>query len=182
MFHGWVKFRIQVQQTGFFLIFQGIENLQIRTKNSNYAKFSHCQQKIVPLLSISGFLILYSSYITYFYGCLCKLSLTHAGWLAEFHVLVNSAIFSCDQAALRKLLSIRLSACPSVCHTFFTMFLWSFHHEIFRSDVHAKAQGQRSKSQSEVKTNFAIIWAFPDCNFSLNSQMATKWGPNLEVA
>ena len=40
------------------------------------------------------------------------------------------AYFSCDPVALRALLSVRLS----VCHTFFTMFLSSYHHEIFRSD------------------------------------------------
>ena len=29
--------------------------------------------------------------------------------------------------------SVRLSVCPSVCHTFLTMFSSSYHHEIFRS-------------------------------------------------
>ena len=29
--------------------------------------------------------------------------------------------------------SVRLSVCPSVCHTFLTMFPSSYHHEIFRS-------------------------------------------------
>ena len=62
--------------------------------------------------------------------------------------------FSCDQAALWMVQSVRLSVrpsvCLSVCHTFFTMFPSSYHHEIFRStmvksDVHAKGQGQRSK-------------------------------------
>ena len=73
--------------------------------------------------------------------------------------------FSCDQAALWMVQSVRLSDClsvclsiclsvrPSVCHTFFTLFLCSHHHEIMtfsgittndRSDVHAKGQGQRS--------------------------------------
>ena len=42
-------------------------------------------------------------------------------------------IFSCDQAALRTHLSVRLSVRPSVCHTFFTTYLSSYHHEIFRS-------------------------------------------------
>ena len=42
------------------------------------------------------------------------------------------AIFSCDQAALRTLLSV----CPSVCHTFFTMFPSSYHPEIFRRYYH----------------------------------------------
>ena len=45
--------------------------------------------------------------------------------------------FSCDQAALRTPLSVCLSVCLSVrlsvCHTLFIMFLWSYHHKIFRS-------------------------------------------------
>ena len=68
-------------------------------------------------------------------------------------------VFSCDQAALRTLLSVRLSVHLSVCHTFFTMFLSSYHHEfsevitIDKSDVHAKSQGQRSKVKvTEVTT------------------------------
>ena len=48
--------------------------------------------------------------------------------------LTNSClIFSCDQAALQMVFSVRLSVCPSVCHTFLTMFPSSYHHEIFRS-------------------------------------------------
>ena len=46
-------------------------------------------------------------------------------------------IFSCDQAALQMVFSVRpsvrLSVCPSVCHTFLTMFPSLYHHEIFRS-------------------------------------------------
>ena len=38
-------------------------------------------------------------------------------------------IFSCDQAALWMVFSVRLS----VCHTFLSMFPSSYHHEIFRS-------------------------------------------------
>ena len=69
----------------------------------------------------------------------------------------GSSIFSCDQAALWMVFSVRLSVCPSVrlsvclsvcpsvrlsvcpsvrlsvCHTFLTMFPSSYHHEIFRS-------------------------------------------------
>ena len=64
-------------------------------------------------------------------------------------------------------LSVRPSICLSVCHTFFTMFPLSYHHEIFRSyyhwvitndrsDVHAKAQGQISKVKiTEVKPQFS---------------------------
>ena len=73
--------------------------------------------------------------------------------------------------------SVKMSICPSiqmsVCHTFFIMFLSSYHHEIFmsyyKSDVHAKDQGQRSKR-------------FLDCNSNLNSHMAMKWCTNLAVA
>ena len=45
----------------------------------------------------------------------------------------NFSVFSCDQAALQMVFSVRLSVCPSVCHTFLTMFPSSYHHEIFRS-------------------------------------------------
>ena len=41
--------------------------------------------------------------------------------------------FSCDQAALLKRPSIRLYVCSSAWHFFSTMFLSSYHHEIFRS-------------------------------------------------
>ena len=48
------------------------------------------------------------------------------------------SLFSCDQAALQMVfavcLSVRLSVCPSVRHTFLTMFPSSDHHESFRSN------------------------------------------------
>ena len=54
---------------------------------------------------------------------------------------------------------------------------------IKRSDVHAKGQGQQSSIKvTEVKTNFAPILAFPDRNFSLNSQKTTEWFTKLEAA
>ena len=53
---------------------------------------------------------------------------------------------------------------------------------IDKSDVHAKGQGQRSKVKvTEIKTNFAPIWAFPDCNSRLNLHIAMKWRTKLEV-
>ena len=59
-------------------------------------------------------------------------------------------------------LSVFLSVCPSVRHTFLTMFPSSYHHEIFRSyhqdqgNVHAKGQGQRSKVKvTEVTTQLS---------------------------
>ena len=55
----------------------------------------------------------------------------------EIEIEVPTSFFSCDQAALQMVFSVRpsvrLSVCPSVCHTFLTMFPSSYHHEIFRS-------------------------------------------------
>ena len=75
----------------------------------------------------------------------------HFGWLPSF--------FSCDQAALWMVqsvrLSVRLSVCPSVrpsvCHTFLTMFPSSYHHEIFRSYYQWQKWRPCKRSRSEVK-------------------------------
>ena len=79
-------------------------------------------------------------------------------------------IFSCDQAALQMVfsvrpsvcLSVRLSVCPSVRLSVTPFWLCSHHRIIMkfsgvitsdRSDVHAKGQGQRSKVKvTEVTT------------------------------
>ena len=69
-----------------------------------------------------------------------------------------SYIFSCDQAALQMVFSVRLSVCPSV-----TPFWLCSHHGIImkfsgvitndQGKVHAKGQGQRSKVKvTEVTT------------------------------
>ena len=63
-----------------------------------------------------------------------------------------SAVFSCDQAALIwALLSVRPSVCLSVCHTFFTMFLSSYHREISRSYYYWQKLRPCKSSRSEVK-------------------------------
>ena len=73
-----------------------------------------------------------------------------------------SIFFSCDQAALKMVFSVRLSVCPSVCLSV-TPFSPCSHHRIIikfsgvitmvKSDVHAKGQGQRSKVKvTEVTT------------------------------
>ena len=69
-------------------------------------------------------------------------------------------ILSCDQAALRILLSVW----PSVCHTFFTMSLSTYHHELFRVNHHwhkwCPWKGSRSEVKrwrSQVKTQFSCF-------------------------
>ena len=71
-------------------------------------------------------------------------------------------VFSCDQAALQMVFSVRLSVCPSVRLSVTPFWLCSHHRIIMkfsgvitsdRSDVHAKGQGQRSKVKvTEVTT------------------------------
>ena len=46
--------------------------------------------------------------------------------------------------------SVCLSVCLSVCHTFLTMFLSSYHHEIFRSYYQWPKQGQCQRSKVKV--------------------------------
>ena len=100
--------------------------------------------------------------------------------------------FSCDQAALWMVFSVRLSVCPSVrlsvcpsvrlsvrlSHLFdyvpIIVSSWNFqelsHWTRVRSMQKIKVRGQRSRSQRS-RPNFS----FPDCNSSLNSHMMMKW-------
>ena len=77
--------------------------------------------------------------------------------------------FSCDQAPLLMVFSVR----PFICHTFLTMFSSFYHHGIFWSYIindqgyaNAKGQGQRSRSQrSSFRTVTAVrihIWWWND--------------------
>ena len=73
-----------------------------------------------------------------------------------------SHLFSCDQAALWMVQSVRLSVCPSVCPSVTPFWLCSYQRIIMKfsgvitkdkSDVHAKDGGQRSKVKvTEVTT------------------------------
>ena len=65
-------------------------------------------------------------------------------------------VFSCDQAALQMVFSVCPSVCLSVCLSVTPFWLCSHHHIIMKfsgvitndqSKVHAKGQGQRSRSQ-----------------------------------
>ena len=67
------------------------------------------------------------------------------------------------------------AVCPSISHTFFTMFSSSYRHEKFlvvitinKSDVSAKGQGQRSKVKVTGQKNFDPIWTILDRDSSLN--------------
>ena len=153
---------------------------------------------------------------------------------------ISMVIFSCDQAALQMVFSVRPSVRLSVrlSHLFYyvpnIVSSWNFQELLpmtkVRSMQKVKVRGQRSRSQrsqpnltvsglylkfeftfydemmhiawccleevpycfsrSSVKfqghTTLKIVefdpdWAFPDCNSSLNSPMATKWCTKLEV-
>ena len=75
---------------------------------------------------------------------------------------VCSSIFSCYQAALQMVFSVRLSVCPSVCLTVTPFWLCSHNRIIMKFSgvitndqrkVHAKGKGQRSKVKvTEVTT------------------------------
>ena len=114
--------------------------------------------------------------------------------------LQNGSFFSCDQAALWMVFSVRLSVCPSVCpsvrlsvclsvrlsvcpsvrlsHLFdyvpIIVSSWNFqelsHWTRVRSMQKVKVRGQRSRSQRSRPK-----FSFPDCNSSLNSHMMMKW-------
>ena len=89
-------------------------------------------------------------------------------------------IFSCDQAALWMVQSVRLSVCPSVClsHLFdyvpIILSSWNFQELLPVTKVtsmqNVKVRGQRSRSQRSRPK-----FSFPDCNSSLNSHMMMKW-------
>ena len=87
----------------------------------------------------------------------------------NFENEILSQIFSCDQAAIWLVQSVRLSVRPSVCPSVrlsVTPFSPCSHHRIIikfsgvitmvKSDVHAKGQGQRSKVKvTEVNTQLS---------------------------
>ena len=75
-------------------------------------------------------------------------------WCTKLEVALKRCpiVFSCDQAALQMVFSVRLSVCLS--HLFdyvFTMFPSSYHHEIFRSYYHGHKWCPCKRSRSKVK-------------------------------
>ena len=95
----------------------------------------------------------------WWFSCLSNGGQSH--W-SESQLSIYILFFSCDQAALQMVFSVRLSVCPSVRLSVTPFWLCSHHRIIMkfsgvitsdRSDVHAKGQGQRSKVKvTEVTT------------------------------
>ena len=87
---------------------------------------------------------------------------TYKTWIVRRDVSVVNLFISCDQAALRTLLSVRLSVRLSICLSVTPFSLCSSDRIIMKfsgvitidkSDVHARGQGQRSKVKvTEVMT------------------------------
>ena len=75
-------------------------------------------------------------------------------------------------------LSVRPSHFFSPCSHHHVIMKFSGVITMDRSDVHAKGQDHTALKIVE----FDPDWAFPDCNSSLNSPMATKWCTKVEVA
>ena len=84
-----------------------------------------------------------------------------SSFISSDSVILFIVVFSCDQAALRTLISVRPSVCPSVtpvwqcsCHRIILKIAGVI--TIDRRDTHAKGQGQRSKVKvTEVITPFS---------------------------
>ena len=89
-------------------------------------------------------------------------------WCTKLEVALKRCliVFSCDQAALWMVQSVRPSVCPSVRLSVTPFWLCSHHPIIMKfsgvitsdkSDVHAKGQGQRSKVKvTEVTTQIFV--------------------------
>ena len=99
--------------------------------------FKFCTQVCLGVPAINLFFVL--SYL---------IKYVHNFIINDFSIFgIHRVIFSCEQAALWMVFSVGLS----VCHTFFTMFSSSYHHEIFRSDYQWQKWHPCKRSRSEVK-------------------------------
>ena len=77
---------------------------------------------------------------------------------------MTTYLFSCDQAALWMVQSV----CPSVRHTFLTMFSSSHHHEIFRSYCQWEKWCPCKRSKVKVTEVMTQLTRFPDRKSSSN--------------
>ena len=119
-------------------------------------------------------------------------AVSRRSYLYNGNSIHEKTVFSCDQATLWMVFSVRLSVCPSVrlsvrlsvcpsvrlSHLFdyvpIIVSSWNFqelsHWTRVRSMQKVKVRGQRSRSQRSRPK-----FSFPDCNSSLNSHMMMKW-------
>ena len=98
-------------------------------------------------------------------------------------------IFSCDQPALRTLISVRPSVCLSVClpvcpsvrpaHLFDNVPV--IVSGVITIDIHL-CKTSRSEIKGQSHRGHDLIWPFPDRTSSLTSHMAIKWCTKLDVA
>ena len=94
-----------------------------------------------------------------------KRTVASAPFVSVSLVVSHKDVFSCDQAALRTLISVRPSVRLSVCLSVTSFWLCSCHRIIMKfsgvvtvdkSEVHAKGQGQRSTVKvTEFKTQLS---------------------------
>ena len=121
-------------QTG--LVFQLISDVQ----HSHSTGSQHCPQHSHSIMSSTGKIFIKTE---------------------KYHE-TDGCVYSCDQAALQMVFSVRLSVCPSVRPSVTPFWLCSHHRIIMKfsgvitndeSKVHAKGQGQRSEVKvTEVTT------------------------------
>ena len=93
---------------------------------------------------------------------MCRCSFANTMHCSTISLCGTLNVFSCDQAALWMVFSVRLSICLSVCPSVTPFWLCSHYHIIMKfsgvvtrdqGKVHAKGQGQRSKVKvTEVTT------------------------------
>ena len=155
-----------------YIIVRLIDHLQNVCYFMNFI-YWHCHLYLTAVMT-SFYISIFVLWWCYFLDFIKYINI----WLGLFslNVLDFSCvwIFSCDQAALWMVFSVRLSVCPSVCPSVrlsvcpsVTPFWLCSHHRIImkfsgvitldQGKVHAKGQGQRSKVKvTEVTTQIFV--------------------------
>ena len=145
----------------------------IKTSSYQYRK-SHCGDKTVVRSSYLHNGISYTGKMSSLYWIRALTVVTQAyekwyltNWIfvlfmaifmvcsvTNFHFIWTTVvIFSCDQAALQMVFSVRLSVCPSHLFDYVPIIVssWNFHELLPMTDVRSmqkvKVRGQRSRSQ-----------------------------------
>ena len=131
-----------------FVYFWGIFCVDTASAGMHWSqRYSHCSQTAsVDETETMELFIRKSGFVLW----KCKNWATFVGF---FHKCCTFFIFLAATKQLYKWYfpSVCLSVRLSVCHTFFTMFPSSYHHEIFRSYYHGQKWCPCKRSKSEVK-------------------------------